>query len=99
LIEAQRLGIQIPGDISILGFDDNDMRNSVYPKMTAVCQDAVRLGYEAFTGLSQLVTSERNNKPVVREAFPTWLEVNDTTGKPSTRGVRILPDGTRLRDE
>jgi DNA-binding LacI/PurR family transcriptional regulator len=99
LIEAQKLEIKIPGDISILGFDDNDVRNSVYPKMTSVCQDAVRLGYEAFTGLSQLVTSERNDKPVVREAFPSWLEVNETTGKPSDRGVRILPDGTRLRED
>ena len=97
LIEAQKIGVRIPADLSILGFDDTDVRHHVYPKMTAVCQDARRLGYEAVQILTRLVNAE-GQATAVREEFPTWLEINDTTGRPSDRVVRVLPDGTRVAD-
>ena len=97
LNESHKLGVSIPGDISILGFDDTDIRNQVFPQMTAICQDARRLGYESFLGLSKIVTTEPCEKRPCREAFSTWLEINDTTGKPSGDPLRILPDGTRVR--
>jgi DNA-binding LacI/PurR family transcriptional regulator len=95
LNEAHRLRVAVPEDISILGFDDADLRNQVYPRMSAVCQDARRLGYEAFNMLAQFVTAKTRREPE-REEFATWLEINDTTGPPTERVVRILPDGTRV---
>ena len=46
--ESHRVGVNIPDDISILGFDDTDTRNAVYPVMTAICQDSRELGRRAF---------------------------------------------------
>ena len=38
--ETRNMGMIIPRDLSVVGFDDSDARNYVYPLMTAVCQDA-----------------------------------------------------------
>ena len=43
LNEAQSIGVQIPGDLSLVGFDDSELRFLVHPRMTAVCQDAVEM--------------------------------------------------------
>ncbi len=93
--EAHKLGVRVPKDLSILGFDDSDLRSLVYPKMSAVCQDARRLGYESFQILARFVTSRTRIEPI-REEFPSWLEINETTGRPNENTVRILPDGSRL---
>ena len=98
LNEALKLGVRVPSDLSIVGFDDNDIRYQVFPTMTAVCQDARRLGYEAFASLVQVVNDGSKANTPVREEFPTWLEVNDTTSRPTERTVRVLPDGTRVAD-
>ncbi len=42
--EAHRLGVRIPEDLSLIGFDDTDTRSTVYPTMSAVCQDSKMLG-------------------------------------------------------
>ncbi len=41
---AHEMQVRVPEDISIIGFDDADRRLCVHPTLTAVCQDAVRLG-------------------------------------------------------
>ena len=53
--EAHKMGIRVPLDLSILGFDDTDVRNNVFPRMTAVCQDARQVGFEAFSSLAHLL--------------------------------------------
>jgi len=78
--QAHRMGIRIPEDLSILGFDDTDVRNNTYPQMTAICQDAQQLGYEAFMAIVQKLSGSNSHQ--VRRTLPTWLEFHDTTGKP-----------------
>ena len=46
--EARKLGLRIPEEMSILGFDDSDSRFSVEPTMTAICQDSRELGRLAY---------------------------------------------------
>ena len=41
------MGVKIPQDVSIVGFDDTDSRSNVFPTMSAVCQDTRQLGYDA----------------------------------------------------
>jgi DNA-binding LacI/PurR family transcriptional regulator len=95
LNEALRLGVKVPEDVSILGFDDADVRNTVFPRLSAVCQDARRLGYEAFQSMTKVV-DDKSNGAVIQEVFPTWLEINETTGQPPVGVTQILPDGTRV---
>ncbi len=82
--EAQRVGLKVPGDLSIVGFDDADMRFTVHPQLTAVCQDAIQLGREAFAILNDLTTRKRRTP--IRKALRTWLEVHGSTGPPPSNG-------------
>jgi DNA-binding LacI/PurR family transcriptional regulator len=75
--EARRLNIRIPEELSIVGFDDADLRYMVCPELTAVCQDAAALGRDAFLALHGLIDGDR--KPV-RKALATWLEIHASAG-------------------
>jgi DNA-binding LacI/PurR family transcriptional regulator len=91
--EARKMGIGIPSDLSVVGFDDAELRFGVSPEMTAVCQDAVQLGREAFNALYRIMDHEQGAS--LKQELRTWLEIHETTGKPPARAIRILPDGTR----
>jgi LacI family transcriptional regulator len=93
--EARSIGMDIPGDLSVVGFDDHDARDYVYPRMTSVCQDAVQLGSEAFRELARVVAAGNGQQSQGR-VFDSWMEINDSTGQPPLEPMRILPDGTRL---
>ncbi len=91
---CQELEIDIPGDISIVGFDDSDIREHTWPPFTAVCQDARMLGEEAALWLTRSVQGQAD--PQLRLIRATMLEINRTTARPSRDSIRILPDGTRV---
>lgn len=78
--QAYELGVRIPQEISIVGFDDTEARYLAYPTMTAVCQDAAQLGYEAARWLTRNL--EAPTKSRLRRTFPTFFEVNQTTAPP-----------------
>jgi DNA-binding LacI/PurR family transcriptional regulator len=81
LSEARRTGVRVPEDLSIVGFDDTQMRYGLTPELTAVCQDAEALGREAFAACHLLATSA-GDMPVVQKAMRTWLEVHGSTAPP-----------------
>jgi DNA-binding LacI/PurR family transcriptional regulator len=93
--EAHRMGIRVPLDLSILGFDDTDARDQVFPRMTAVCQDTRQIGFEAFSSLAHILANWDRVRPV-RQVSSCWLEVNGTTAAPPKQAFRVLPDRTRL---
>ncbi len=78
LSEARKIGLEVPRDLSILGFDDSDTRYAVYPTLTAICQDAVAMGREAFVALHGML-DQPDGAPVVKKALRTWLEVHSST--------------------
>ena len=82
LREAHALGIKIPDELSIVGFDDTDMRFGVYPTLSAVCQDAESLGYDAGRWLLQRVADPRI--PPLRTTRPTYFEINGSTAPPAS---------------
>ena len=94
--QAHEMGVKIPDDVSIVGFDDADSRTNIYPKMSAICQDARQLGYEAARALTQQLTE--NTIVPVQAAYPTWMELHGTVGPPPAVAVRVLPDGMRLSE-
>ncbi len=91
---CQEIGISIPSELSIVGFDDSDIRQHVFPAFTAVCQDARRLGFEAALRLTRSLSGQSGVK--LRETFPTMFEINQTTGRRGNASIRILPDGSRV---
>ncbi|MEQ9460331.1 MAG: LacI family DNA-binding transcriptional regulator [Phycisphaeraceae bacterium] len=78
--ETRALGLDIPGHVSLVGFDDSQLRSSVYPRMSAVCQDAKRLGSEALELLNTLVTDADFQPAKLGRSLRAWFEVNGTTG-------------------
>jgi DNA-binding LacI/PurR family transcriptional regulator len=92
--EARRLGLQIPEEMSILGFDDSDTRFSVVPAMSAVCQDSRELGRSAYELLLQ--RCDGLNGDPQESLGKAWLEINHSTGRAPVEPVRIMPNGERL---
>ncbi|MFO0838121.1 MAG: LacI family DNA-binding transcriptional regulator [Phycisphaerae bacterium] len=81
--KAHELGVRVPQDLSIIGFDDTDLRFSVHPTLTAVCQDASALGYEAARWITRGAVRES-----LRKTIPTFFEVNGSTAPPcATNGA------------
>lgn len=77
--EARKVSLRIPEDLSIVGFDDTEMRHQVLPAMTSVCQNAYGLGNLALQCLSQLIDGK--DKPTVKPDA-SWFEVHGSTGPP-----------------
>lgn len=93
--EAHKIGLSIPDELSIVGFDDTDTRHAVFPTMTAVCQDSRQLGRTAF----ELLLRHCALPPEAREKAESgsaWLEINHSTGRAPARPIRVLPNGVRL---
>lgn len=91
---CQELSIALPGELSLVGFDDSDVRHHVWPPVTSVCQDAGMIGYEAALWLTRrLVGKAPEQFRLIRQ---TMLEINRTTGAPPKKLVRVLPDGSRV---
>lgn len=77
---CRELGIHVPRDLSIVGFDDSDLRHHAFPPFTAVCQDASLLGYEAARWLVRRIHGEGDE--VLRSVRQTTFEINQTTTAP-----------------
>ncbi|MDX2146130.1 MAG: LacI family DNA-binding transcriptional regulator [Planctomycetota bacterium] len=88
------LGIRVPFEFSIVGFDDSDIRRHTYPSLTAVVQDAAMLGFEAARWLSRRLVGRGEER--LRSDRTTMFEINHSTAPPPRELVRVLPDGTRL---
>jgi DNA-binding LacI/PurR family transcriptional regulator len=89
---GQQLGLVIPRDLSLVGMDDSDVRSHVWPRMSAVCQDASALGYEAASALMQVLTGGKRH--AVRKMLPTTFEVNGTTAPPGSGNAGADGDGS-----
>lgn len=89
------LGVHVPQELSIVGFDDSDTRRHMYPTATAVCQDAEMLGFEAAQWLTRMLSEKAEAS--FRLVRPTMLDINQSTGVAPESAVRLLPTGRRIQ--
>ncbi|MCH7702875.1 MAG: LacI family DNA-binding transcriptional regulator [Planctomycetes bacterium] len=94
--KAHEMGVRIPDELSVIGFDDTDMRHAVHPTLTAVCQNANQLGYEASRWLVRAVTGATTEP--LRKTIPTFFEINQSTAPPPTRLRRPANRGEQAID-
>jgi DNA-binding LacI/PurR family transcriptional regulator len=77
--EAQRMGVHVPADLSVMAWDDSMLCELVHPAITALRHDVAAEGVEAARRLSQLAAGAQVDD--FREP-PPRLMVRESTGKP-----------------
>ncbi|MDX2115894.1 MAG: LacI family DNA-binding transcriptional regulator [Planctomycetota bacterium] len=77
---CREMGVHIPQELSIVGFDDSDVRHHAFPPFTAVCQDASLLGQEAARWLLRRINDDTTEP--LRLVRQTSFEINQTTCPP-----------------
>ncbi|MEJ3656400.1 LacI family DNA-binding transcriptional regulator [Actinomycetes bacterium KLBMP 9759] len=81
VLAAEDLGLSVPGDLSIVGFDDNPLATRLRPALTTIDQDVTGKGRAAAKALTDAVRRHREGAPAkVRHlTLPTRLVVRDST--------------------
>lgn len=77
---ARKLGLTVPDDLSVVGFDDTELATTVTPQLTSVRQPLAELGR---TGVSLLLrVLERQRVDALRMELSTTLVIRETTAPP-----------------
>lgn len=87
LIACDRMGISVPRDLSVTGFDSSSFCESTKPRLTSVNQPVERMAYMATTHLLSLireVTEGLPSSPTVSSIYDCGLDVRDSTAPPRT---------------
>lgn len=82
---AAEAGLSVPGDLSVVGFDDIEAASVVRPALTTVRQDMPSMGRRAVELLDGMIR-DADFRPPAREVLPTELIVRGTTGRPAKPG-------------
>lgn len=87
---AEALGLRVPDDVSVVGFDDGPLAASLTPALTTVAQDVTEKGRLAVTGLLEVTATARAgdgaaSAPAARTVMPTSLVVRGSTAPPPAR--------------
>lgn len=77
--QARSRGIDVPADLSVVGFDDNPIAERVRPALTTVRQDLQRKGELA---VETVIAQIAGQPPATMPPIPTELVVRETTGPP-----------------
>ena len=78
---AESLGLRIPEDLSVVGYDDSPLATAVRPQLTTVHQEVSSKGQEAVRTLLQRMRGQEPGEPE-RVLLPTTLVVRDSTAPP-----------------
>ena len=76
---ATELGMAVPGDVSLLAWDDSALCRMTHPPLSAMSRDVTRFGAQAGRLLLRIVDGE-DVGPVVGD--PATLAVRGSTGPP-----------------
>ena len=74
------LGLRVPEDVSVVGFDDSSLATAVHPCLTTVSQPVSDKGRLAVAALLESMGSPAGDP--VRTVLPTSLVVRDSTAPP-----------------
>ena len=96
LAAAHRLGLNVPGDLSIAGFDDSTASGLVWPPLTTVRQPMDEM---ARVAVEMLIAANRADAPTDAEqpphrVLPHELVVRGSTSSPASKA---LPQARRTR--
>jgi DNA-binding LacI/PurR family transcriptional regulator len=78
MMACRQMNIAVPGKLSIVGFDDNDLCEIVYPPLTTIRQPKYEMGQTAMHMLLAGITNEPVEEHIVQPA----LVVRGSTAAP-----------------
>jgi LacI family transcriptional regulator len=82
LATAQRMGIPVPHELSVVGFDDSPAASLAWPALTTVRQPLFEM---ASTAVDMLVASSASGAPAVSRTLPYELVVRASASAPHRR--------------
>jgi DNA-binding LacI/PurR family transcriptional regulator len=84
LAAISSLGLRIPDDISLMGYDDTDIARCIYPKLTTIRTSVKDIGFLAAERVLHLIAS---NKKQTAEAYPEIMLEPTLIVRDSTRRI------------
>ncbi len=88
LLACRELGVDVPGQVSLVGFDDVELAQYVTPPLTTVHQPKLRLGQVAMEMLLDLMA----DRPVTDQLVPVDLVVRCSTGAAPLTWLELAPE-------
>ena len=87
---AHRRGLDVPGDISIVGFDDTDPATTVWPELTTVRQPVAEMASAAIEMLIQELRNRRRGRAPGKadQVLEHELIIRQSAGPPPSHGDR-----------
>jgi DNA-binding LacI/PurR family transcriptional regulator len=84
---AEKVGLDVPTDLSVVGFDDSPLARRLRPQLTTVRQDIDEKGRASAAELTRVLAAKRaGTKPRTKHiVLPTELVVRDSTAPPPSR--------------
>ena len=75
---AYRLGVDVPGELSVAGFDDNSLARQIFPALTTIRQPLGAMAERAAMALIE--DTEGGDIGAGAEVVPASIQVRDSTG-------------------
>ena len=85
LLACRELGLAVPGQLSVVGYDDVELAGYVTPPLTTIHQPKLRLGELAM----QMLLDILDGRPVQNQVLPTALVVRASTA-PAAVAVALV---------
>ena len=76
----RQAGLEVPGDISVMGFDDMPLASYFHPPLTTMRHDMYQIGQIAAQTLIQVI--EKQDTTQIHYRVPAELIIRDSTGRP-----------------
>ena len=87
LAELRRLGLRVPGDVSVMGYDDLPLAAGCEPPLTTIRQDRLALGKSAFSLLDSLMNGVAVSKVLLDVYKRQAADREQTAAERQRRGV------------
>jgi LacI family transcriptional regulator len=94
IAECRESGLNVPEDLSVIGFDDLPASEFIHPKLTTIRVPAQRMGHVAATRLLEMI---RYDSRPESEVLPVELVTRDSTAPPPDKpGTAIAREPASL---
>jgi LacI family transcriptional regulator len=88
LVRASETGVEVPKQISVVGFDSTQYCDSTTPRLTAVRQPIREMAAHATTILLEMIAEKQPNTRCVE--FPCTFDIRESTARRSVPGLSSI---------